>query len=289
MTKSYRVFAPAKINLTLHITGRRDDGYHLLDSLVVFAGDVGDRVVVSDATALSLSVSGAFTGGVPRDDSNLVLQAARLLQDRRGVSAGAAINLEKNLPNGAGIGGGSSDAAAVLSALAQLWGVAPLTPDEALPLGADIPVCMAAPAPQRMQGIGDRLSSVPPLPDLFVVLVNCGDHIPTGPVFAALPKAADNRVPMDGFPETWTFDSFAKWLSGQTNHLTQGAMTLSDTIQPTLAALRDAGAVCADMSGSGSTCWGVFKDEVSARQAAAKIAAGHPKWWVQASGLAAKS
>ncbi|MDG1068196.1 MAG: 4-(cytidine 5'-diphospho)-2-C-methyl-D-erythritol kinase, partial [Sulfitobacter sp.] len=160
-------FAPAKVNLTLHVTGQRADGYHLLDSLVVFA-DIGDRLWFDAGPQMRISVTGPFAEGVPVDQRNLVWQAA--------VLAGwtGHITLEKNLPHGAGIGGGSSDAAAVLRAFG---GTA-----DALQLGADVPVCLAH-APQRMRGIGEILDPIAPLPDLEIVLVNPRVAVPTAPVF----------------------------------------------------------------------------------------------------------
>ena len=145
--------APAKINLTLHITGQRPDGYHLLDSLVVFAG-LGDQIEATLSRDLTLAVSGPFAAGVPTDGRNLVLKAAEALRSARGVTLGAAIRLTKALPHAAGLGSGSSDAAATLALLAQLWNVAPLADDDpaVLALGADVPVCRHAPAPVRMRG-----------------------------------------------------------------------------------------------------------------------------------------
>ena len=131
-----KAFAPAKVNLMLNLMGLREDGYHLLDSLVVFA-EVGDWLTAILADALTLTVSGPKAAGVPTDSSNLVLKAAHRLRDLRGLTSGAAIHLEKHLPHGAGIGGGSSDAAATIRLLACLWNVPPLTAEEALPLGAD--------------------------------------------------------------------------------------------------------------------------------------------------------
>jgi 4-diphosphocytidyl-2-C-methyl-D-erythritol kinase len=175
-----KVFAPAKVNLALHVTGRRDDGYHLLDSLVVFAG-VGDWLDMAMATELSLSVSGPRAAGVPTDRGNLVWRAAEAF----GTDRGARIHLEKHLPHAGGIGGGSADAGATLRGLSALWGVALPDPQAVLSIGADMSVC-AASMPARMRGIGDILDPVPPIPGLWIVLVNPGLEVPTGPVFKAL-------------------------------------------------------------------------------------------------------
>ena len=278
-----KVFAPAKINLTLHVTGQRDNGYHLLDSLVVFARDVGDWVSVAPSDTLALTVYGPTQDGVPTDESNLVLKAAKRLRALRGVSGGAAITLEKHLPNGGGIGGGTSDAAAAIKALAQLWNVDPLNSEEALPIGSDLPVCLCAPSPMRMHGIGELLDTVPPLPSFWLVLVNPRVHIPTGDVFRihdSLYKAGP--PPMEGIPSHWDFEDFHVFLLGKSNDLTKCAAELTDLIQLALESLRAIGCKDADMSGSGSTCWGLFETEHSAKRAAEKVARDHPEWWVRA-------
>ncbi len=181
-------FAPAKINLTLHVTGQRADGYHLLDSLVVFA-DVGDRVTVAPAARASLTVTGPFAANVPRGDENLVLRAAAL--------AGApplSIALHKTLPAASGIGGGSSDAAATLRAVSELAGAA--LPGDAAALGADVPVCLLARA-CRMSGIGDILVPLADLPPLYLVFANPGVAVSTAEVFAALTCKDGTAMPAD--------------------------------------------------------------------------------------------
>src|SRR6056297_985337 len=171
-------FAPAKINLTLHVTGRRADGYHELDSLVVFA-DIGDKIRVKPSDTTILTVDGPMAAGVPVDESNLVVRAAGLM----GVAAD--IHLEKHLPNAAGLGGGSSDAAATLKALHDLTGQ-PLPDITALTgLGADVPVCVQ-PNTARMRGVGEEVTPVPGLPALHAVLINPGLPVMTQLVFANL-------------------------------------------------------------------------------------------------------
>lgn len=275
--------APAKINLTLRMTGVRNDGYHLLESLVVFA-DVGDSLKVSPAHTLMLRVDGRFADGVPTDGRNLVLKAAELLRNLRGLIEGAAITLTKSLPHGAGIGGGSSDAAAAIHLLAELWQVAPLSPDEALPLGADVPVCLCAPHATEMRGIGEDLRPAPYQPRGWLVLVNPGVVVPTRDVFALhdrlYPFSPPDPEPMDHVKDA---DDFKMWLARGSNDLTKVASedTIAPIVQDILTELRPA-AIDTDMSGSGSTCWALFADQASAEAVAKTTAANHPDWWVQA-------
>lgn len=258
-------FAPAKINLTLHVTGQRADGYHLLDSLVVFA-DLGDRLWLEPAGEMSLRVTGPFARGVPEDARNLVWRAAELA----GVSLN--IRLEKILPHGAGIGGGSSDAAAVLRHVGGR--------ERAAELGADVPVCLSD-APQRMRGIGDALEGVSGVPALPLVLVNPGVHVPTPAVFRALVQK--DNAGMGDLPLWPSRPEFVAWLSAQRNDLQAPAIATAPVIRDTLAALSgEAGCLLARMSGSGATCFGVFASDAAARAAAEAISAAHPDWWVQA-------
>ncbi|AXI45326.1 4-(cytidine 5'-diphospho)-2-C-methyl-D-erythritol kinase [Sulfitobacter sp. SK012] len=254
-------FAPAKINLTLHVTGQRPDGYHLLDSLVVFA-DIGDRLWFEQGPELSLEVTGPFAKGVPCDARNLVWQAA--------FQAGwsGQITLEKNLPHGAGIGGGSADAAAVLRSLDA--------PQHALCLGADVPVCLST-FPQRMSGIGEQLCPVPDLPEMWVVLVNPGVHVPTPQVFAGLASKQNPAMP-DSLEGWQSVQTFATWLAHQRNDLQAVAQTQTPEISEVLSALGDA--LIARMSGSGATCFGVYSSAAMARLAAEKIRKQHSDWWV---------
>ena len=252
-------FAPAKINLALHVTGQQANGYHVLDSLVVFA-DVGDVLSVLPTAQTSLTVGGPFAEGVPEDAGNLVWKAL----DRAGVTA--KVSLTKNLPHGAGIGGGSSDAAAILRVIKR--------PDLALDLGADVPVCLGS-APQRMQGIGDILTAVPDFPAFWLVLVNPGAHVPTVDVFNAL--SSKHNSEMDAMPED---GDWLGWLAAQRNDLQEPACTYAPVVAEALMALGDASLT--RMSGSGSTCFGVYPDQSSARAAQARISAAYPDWWVVA-------
>lgn len=275
-------FAPAKVNLALHVTGRREDGYHLLDSLVVFAG-VGDVLTVTGADMLSLTVGGAFAAGVPVDGRNLVLRAAQILADRHGIMACVRVDLCKNLPHAAGIGGGSSDAAAALRLLSAVWGVECPGPDDPamLALGADVPVCLAAPRPQRMRGIGERVDPVPALPPMALVLVNPRVEVPTAGVFARLARRDNSPLPaprggMD-------YRGFVNWLRGTRNDLQVPAEALAPGVTEALALLgRQPKVDFAVMSGSGATCVGLTADMEAARLAAAAIGRRRPDWWVVA-------
>ncbi len=275
-----RAHAPAKVNLTLHVTGQRADGYHLLDSLVAFA-DVADKLSATTAPDLRLSVSGPFSDGVPNDDSNLVMRAARLLQEVRGVRLGAHLTLEKHLPHAAGIGSGSSDAAATLQMLALLWKVAPLpvTMPEIAALGADVPVCLSAPKPARMSGIGEVLSPVPALPDCAMVLVRPPVAVPTGAVFAGLSSKSGSA--MVAVPDQWDYPGFIDWLAAQRNDLQSPAEAVAPEVAAALARLRALPMVdLCRMSGSGATCFGLVKDMATARHVARIIQVAEMGWWV---------
>ena len=272
--------APAKLNLTLHVTGQRSDGYHLLDSLVGFAG-VYDEITATIAPAMSLTVSGPFSHGVPADNTNIVLRAANALRAARDVTLGAHITLEKHLPHAAGIGSGSSDAALTLAMLAQLWNVPPLPANapEVVALGADVPVCLHAPDPVRMSGIGETLTACPSLPDCAVVLVNPQVAVPTAGIFDGL---ADKRNPsMGGIPKGMTFDGFCAWLSQQRNDLMAPALAIAPEISDAILALKRMPLVKhVGMSGSGATCFGIVRNMADARQVARAIQVGHMGWWV---------
>ncbi|KIC40078.1 4-diphosphocytidyl-2C-methyl-D-erythritol kinase [Ruegeria sp. ANG-R] len=267
-------FAPAKINLTLHVTGQRDDGYHLLDSLVAFA-DVGDRLNLAAGPALSLSVTGEFSDGVPTDHRNLVWQAAQTA-DWTGD-----IHLDKQLPHGGGVGGGSADAAAVLRLLAQQGAVVPR--HAPLSLGADVPVCIHA-ASARMRGIGEQIEPVA-LPKLPALLVNPGVSVPTGAVFTALQTREHPPMP-DTIPEFGTPASCADWLQGQRNDLERPACEVASAIADVLDELSETRDVLlARMSGSGSTCFALYPTAKAAHFAAYEIGAAHPEWWCRATTL----
>ena len=264
--------ARAKVNLFLHVVGRRADGYHLLDSLVAFP-PVGDVVRAEAAAGLTLTVEGRFGAGLAAGADNLVLRAARALAEAGGVRVGAALRLEKNLPVSSGIGGGSADAAATLRVLARLWGVA--VPDGlAAGLGADVPVCMAS-RPARMGGIGEVLGAVPALPAMGIVLVNPGVGVSTPAVFRA---RGGGFSAMGVLPEGWAdAGALVTTLGGLGNDLEAPARTLCGEIGDVLGWLRGLdGCMLARMSGSGATCFGLFGTPGAA---AAAAGAAPPGWW----------
>jgi len=275
--------APAKLNLFLHITGRRPDGYHLLESLFAFTAS-GDEISVTPASEFSLEIDGPFApelAGGPADE-NLVLQAAKLLAAEEEVGAAASIRLTKNLPVAAGIGGGSADAAATLLALVDLWGLSSKNLDLhalALKLGADVPACLHA-SPMFVKGIGEQLQGAALKESYFVLLVNPGLHVPTPQIFREFQQQgssfSDSGIQME---EPVSVD----WLDIQTNNaLTPAASRLCPEIDAVLNALEACtGARLVRMSGSGATCFALFETEAEASTAEAEIAAGYPNWWVK--------
>jgi 4-diphosphocytidyl-2-C-methyl-D-erythritol kinase len=274
-------FAPAKVNLHLHVVGRRDDGYHLLDSLVVFAG-VGDRLSVSPARDLSLTVVGPFAAELTGEADNLVLRGARGLAALTGIRPSGALVLEKNLPVASGIGGGSADAAATLRLLCRFWGVAPALDGFSGTLGADVPVCLLS-RPALMSGIGEILASAPPLPAAGLVLVNPGVAVATPAVFRVRGGGFSEAAgfPCDGWADA---GSLAADLRGTRNDLETPARLLAPAIGDALDALCSLpGCLLARMSGSGATCFGLFASAEAARLAADLVK--RPGWWVWGGGL----
>lgn len=278
--------APAKVNLTLHILGRREDGYHELDSLVAFAG-VGDRLTFTPGLPLALEASGPTAGFSGPDDDNLVLRAARALSERvAGLKLGR-FALYKVLPVAAGLGGGSSDAAAALRALAAHNGLArddARVVAAAAATGADVPVCLD-PRARRMAGIGEQLSPPLDLAPLPAVLVNARAASPTPAVFAGLGLARGQASRLGAFAGTLEGDVVAALARGR-NDMQASAERLTPAISQTLTALREVGdARLVRMSGSGATCFGLYRDRHAAARAARRLRAAQPDWWVRATWL----
>ncbi|WP_334193399.1 4-(cytidine 5'-diphospho)-2-C-methyl-D-erythritol kinase [Pararhodobacter sp.] len=266
MPDAVRALAPAKINLTLHVTGQRADGYHLLDSLVVFT-EAGDGLTLADGPGLSLDLTGPAAAALAVEPDNLVLRAARAVGASR-----AAFTLDKRLPVASGMGGGSSDAAAALKLLAGR-GFAP--PDAAglMRLGADLPVCMAAPAPCRMRGLGEAVEPLAGVPALWLLLVNPGQGLSTPAVFKALSRR--DNPPMPEVLPRWSDDrALAEWLAVGRNDLEPPARGIMPGIGDLLAGLAaQPGCLLARMTGSGATCFGIFAGEGALQDAARALAA----------------
>jgi len=280
--------APAKVNLTLRVLGRRADGYHDIESLVMFA-ELGDRLTLTPGTDFALRVVGPRAAQSGAEADNLVLKAARALAAGvAGLRAGA-FRLEKNLPVAAGLGGGSADAAAALRLLARLNN---LPPDDlrlvqaARATGADVPVCLD-PRPRVMRGIGEILSAPLPMPRLPAVLVNPGVAVATKLVFAGWrppanpPGALAGAADFAGSAAPITEHQLLEWLAREGNDLEASAIALAPPIADVLATLRGvAGCRLARMSGSGATCFALFSSAAEAAAAGNDLQARFPAWWI---------
>ncbi len=283
--------AHAKINLFLHVTGRRADGYHMLQSLVVFA-DIGDTIAAEPSAMLSLSLDGPFGDLLEVSADNLVLRAALALQDvaqaRMGHRPGAALLLTKRLPVASGIGGGSADAAATLRALSRLWSLDLPKAEMAalgLTLGADVPVCLASRA-RMMGGIGETLTDAPALPEVWMVLANPMRGLETRSVFAAR-DAGSTSPPVTPPPGFETAGALADWLRDAThNDLAAAARSIMPEISRIETALADLpGALYTGMSGSGATCFALFATRNQAVDGAKALRASERTWWVEAAAM----
>ena len=266
-----RIHAPAKLNLNLRITGRRDDGYHLLDSVVVFTG-FGDWIELEPAQEDSVAVTGDFASSVGAGEDNICFRALAAFRDHGGVAGCHSITIDKRIPVGAGLGGGSSDAAVILRYLNRT-SPAPLADrrlaEAALSLGADVPVCLAGIA-QRMQGIGDMLTPVDPVPHGHLVLARADAMLPTAEVFKSLRESGSG----DAAPlRSSEISGSVADIVAAGNDLQAAAMSLSPDITLVLDRLRDGnGVIAAQMSGSGSACFGLFDNGDDATTAAETLA-----------------
>lgn len=284
MTSATR-FAPAKVNLALHVTGRRADGYHLIDTLVAFPS-IGDTLAAAPAEATALAIGGRFGDGLAADPANLVLRAHAALEAEAGRALPIAFRLDKELPVASGIGGGSADAAAALRLVAEVAGLAlseARLAEIGLTLGADVPMCLAGRS-LRARGVGEVLEPAPAPPEgAGVVLVNPGVAVPTPAVFAALERR--DSPPLPPLPEAFEDAAhLADWLGGTRNDLSAPAIRVAPVIAEVLEAIRRTpGCRLARMSGSGATAFGLFDDEEAAARAAARLSA--TGWWVEAGTL----
>lgn len=279
------VFAPAKVNLFLHVLGKRKDGYHTLESLVAFA-DVGDCVAIEAADSFSFEIDGLFSGSFDQqarytDSDNLVVKAARLLSQVAEKPLNLSIRLTKNLPLSSGLGGGSSDAAACIWALQNYWGLArdadylePLL----LKLGADVPVCYSC-QPSIMRGVGEDLSPAPDMPDIPAVIINPAQACSTVEVFARHNRHYSKAVSLPN--QFKTVHDLVDFLNTTRNDLYKPAVNFLPAVQNVIGAL-DAEKTClfSRMSGSGASCFGLFEEMGEAQKAANTIKTENPDWHV---------
>lgn len=285
-------FAGAKVNLYLHVGPTGLDGYHPIDSLMVFA-DVGDDLTLTPASRWAFSADGPFSAAAPMDEANLVARAARAVVEACGATAAFHLHLLKSLPVAAGLGGGSADAGAALRMVGAALGD-PLSHEAlralAAGLGADVPACLAG-APVVARGRGEQLSAAPGLPLLHAVLVNPGVASPTGPVFAAYdrqPPTQGSLAPSlpDGFAGV---EALADWLAAETRNDLEGSARMLTPLAGEAVDLLAASplALLARMSGSGATAFALCAGEAQAGALAESIAARRPSWWVRACRLGA--
>jgi 4-diphosphocytidyl-2-C-methyl-D-erythritol kinase len=274
--------APAKVNLALHVTGRRADGYHLLDSIAVFA-DIGDVVEIAPAARLSLSIGGPFAAHAPGDEGDLAHRAAIAFFEHAGIAPDVSIRVEKNIPAGAGLGGGSADAAAVLAGLNRAFDA---RISEAtlraigLKLGADVPMCLVGSA-LRARGVGEAIEPLRDWPALPLVLVWPGRPVSTAEVFRTLIRRDNSPLPSP--PANPTIDAVATYLASCRNDLEDSALAIAPEIDETLRLLRRTpSCLLARMSGSGSACFGLYPDITRAEAVAGRLKAERSGWWIAA-------
>lgn len=278
--------APAKINLALHVTDQRQDGYHCLDMIVAFA-QYGDRVSAGFAKEDSFSLSGRFCDQIPLSADNLVVKARDLFRQNTSQKLPpVSLHLEKNLPVAAGIGGGSADAAAAMIALNQLWQTNYSESelyDMGLKLGADVPMCLHSQiigSPVRVSGIGEEIEILDDFISLHVVMVNDGTELSTPAVFTQLQNR--HQAPLQSHIHADNFDDLITLLQNSRNDLYQPAHSIAPNIDKVLKIISDQNAAFSQMSGSGATCFGIFKSAKEAQQAAEAIKKLYPDWFVVA-------
>lgn len=279
------MLAPAKINLFLHITGKREDGYHLLQSLMVFV-DVGDELVFFPHDSLFIDVEGPFAGELTVPHDNLVYKAAQLLAAEYKTNVRGRIMLRKNLPVASGMGGGSADAAVTLRGLTKLWGLQE-EPDRlqklARKLGADVPACLLR-RPLWAEGAGEKMTCIADMPPMHFVLLNPLTPTPTPEVFKKYQPRFSRPLQFSGrrkSTQEWIAD-----LKLYRNDLTEAAAEISPLVRVALESLSETpNCHFARLSGSGATCFGVYEHEQAASAAVNKLKQKHPKWWVAQAGL----
>ena len=277
--KDLKIIAPAKVNLFLHVTGKRKDGYHLLQSLVTFA-NYGDNLTITPAEHFSITIDNPFTA--LDEENNLVTRAANTLAQTLQKDLDCNIHLTKKIPIGAGLGGGSADAATTIKGLLQYWNesISGSQLDEILvSLGADVPICYQNQS-AIIQGIGEEIIPLPSLPDLPTLLVYPNKFCPTIDIFKTYEKDFSSPIPI---PEKFTVkEDLYDFLKQQTNDLTQAACHQIPTIKDVLTLInKQQGCALSRMSGSGSSCFGLFDNVENSQAAALSIQKENPDWWVQ--------
>jgi 4-diphosphocytidyl-2-C-methyl-D-erythritol kinase len=290
MTAALTLAAAAKINLTLHITGRRGDGYHILESLIGFT-DITDTLNFIASDDVRLHISGPEGTDLVADEHNLAIKAVRLVQRHLGVTSGVDISLTKNIPVAAGLGGGSADAAATVNGCLTLWGGPESTTisDEILAsdLGADVPVCRYGRA-ALVSGIGEDITPALHWPAAWLVVVNPRVPLATASVFQAFDGSF--RAPEDNIFQGRSFDEFAKFLAQHENSLTSAAIALAPIIEDVIAGIKNLpGCRLARMSGSGPTCFGLFESLEEATVSAKTLQDAQPGWWIKPTPLEIKT
>jgi 4-diphosphocytidyl-2-C-methyl-D-erythritol kinase len=272
--------APSKLNLFLHITGKQENGYHLLDSLVVFT-EFSDQITLTESSHFQFSCSGTYSDHID-PDRNLVTQAVQRLATHYPHITNTHIHLQKNIPIGGGLGGGSADAAATLLALNQFFALdipIPQLHEIGLSLGADVPVCLNG-TTSHMKGIGENITPIN-CPSLYLLLVNPNIHIPTKIIF-------ERRIPSNihtehtHLPEFKDYATLIRFLKEQDNDLFDVASSLHPALNDVLKEItRQDGCNLARMSGSGATCFGIFEDKIQAENASNQIQKRHPDWFIR--------
>ncbi len=287
-TKIITVFAPAKINLFLHLTGKLSNGYHTLDSLVSFA-DIGDHISIEPAKSFSFHVTGEFAESFNNDEKascidggNLVIKAARGLSQIVDKALNVKITLTKNLPLASGIGGGSSDAAATIWGLQEFWGLAHdanYMPSLTKKLGADVPVCLYC-RPSLMRGIGDEITPAPEMPEIPILLINPLVSCSTADIF--LHHNGDFKKDISLPDKFSSANDLVKTLESLDNDLFNPSIKLVPEISNIMNALStQQKCIFSRMSGSGATCFGLFETMKDAQQSAENIAKDNPDWWIK--------